>query len=218
MDLTFQVPRHYCSLQHWALLLPPDTSTTERHFHFWPSLFILSGAISLLFPSNIGYFLTWGPHLLVSYLFAFSYCSRGSQGKSTGVVCHSLLQWTTFCQSSPLGPVCFEWPCTAWLITSLSCSSPFAATGLWSMKGSCVSAPGQRDRDELKVISVGQMWHKDRESGCFCLFIFGRSGSLMLCTGSLVAAGRGCSSLQHMAFSLQWLPLWRSMGSGAQAQ
>ena len=27
-DLTFQVPVQYCSLQHWTLLLPPDTSTT----------------------------------------------------------------------------------------------------------------------------------------------------------------------------------------------
>ena len=31
----------------------------------------------------------------------FSYYSWGSQGKSTEVVCHSLLQWTTFCQTSP---------------------------------------------------------------------------------------------------------------------
>ena len=28
------------------------------------------------------------------------YCSWGSQGKNTEVVCHSLLQWTTFCQTS----------------------------------------------------------------------------------------------------------------------
>ena len=33
----------------------------------------------------------------MSYLFAFSYCSWGSQGKNTEVVCHSLLQWNTFC-------------------------------------------------------------------------------------------------------------------------
>ena len=31
----------------------------------------------------------------MSYLFAFSYCSWGSQGKNTEVVCHSLLQCTT---------------------------------------------------------------------------------------------------------------------------
>ena len=30
------------------------------------------------------------------YLFAFSYCSWGSQGKNTEVVCYSLLQWTMF--------------------------------------------------------------------------------------------------------------------------
>ena len=29
------------------------------------------------------------------------FCSWGSQGKNTEVVCHSLLQWTTFCQISP---------------------------------------------------------------------------------------------------------------------
>ena len=31
----------------------------------------------------------------MSYLFAFSYCSWGSQGKNTEVVCHFLLQWPT---------------------------------------------------------------------------------------------------------------------------
>ena len=36
--------------------------------------------------------LTWGVPLSVSYHFAFSYCSWGSQGKNTEVVCHSLLQ------------------------------------------------------------------------------------------------------------------------------
>ena len=50
-----------------------------------------------------------------SYLFAFPYCSWGSQGKNTEVVCHSLLQWTTFCQTSPPWPVCLGWPHTVWL-------------------------------------------------------------------------------------------------------
>ena len=34
MDQTFQVPKQYCSLQHQTFLLPPDTSTAERHFCF----------------------------------------------------------------------------------------------------------------------------------------------------------------------------------------
>ena len=31
------------------------------------------------------------------------------------MVCHSLLQWTTFCQTSPPWPVHLGWPHTAWL-------------------------------------------------------------------------------------------------------
>ena len=38
-----------------------------------------------------------------------------SQGKNTEVVCHSLLQWTTFCQISPPWPACLGWPHRAWL-------------------------------------------------------------------------------------------------------
>ena len=51
----------------------------------------------------------------MSYLFTFSYYSWGSQGKTTEVVCHSLLQWTTFCQTSPPWPARLEWPHMAWL-------------------------------------------------------------------------------------------------------
>ena len=42
MDLTFQVPMQYCSLQHWTLLLPPVTSTTGCCFCFGliPSFFL----------------------------------------------------------------------------------------------------------------------------------------------------------------------------------
>ena len=54
-------------------------------------------------------------HLSVSYLFAFSYCSWDFRGKNTETVNHSLLQWTTFCQTSPPWPVCLGWPYTAWL-------------------------------------------------------------------------------------------------------
>ena len=56
--------------------------------------------------------MTWGVPLSVSYHFAFSY---GSQGKNTEVACHSLLQWTTFCQTSPPWPTHVGWPHRAWL-------------------------------------------------------------------------------------------------------
>ena len=105
----------YCSLQHWTLLLSPVISTTGCCFCF--------GSISSLFlelflhRSSVAY---WAPtslgvHLSVSYLFVFSYCSSGSQGKNTEVVCHSLLQWTTFCQTSPPWPVRLWWPHMTWL-------------------------------------------------------------------------------------------------------
>ena len=104
MDLAFQVPMQYCSLQHWILLLSPVTSTTRYCFCFGsiPSFFV---ELFLHWsPVDIGHLMTWGVPLSVSYHFAFSYCSWGSQGKNTEVVCHALLQWTTFCQTSPPWP------------------------------------------------------------------------------------------------------------------
>ena len=49
MDPTFQVPMRYCSLQHWTLLSPLVTFTTERHFCFGPasSFFLELFAIAL---------------------------------------------------------------------------------------------------------------------------------------------------------------------------
>ena len=112
MNLTFQV---LYSLQHRTLLLSPVTSTTGCYFCFGsiPSFFLEL----YLHWSPVAY---WAPNDLgssstVSYLFAFSYCSQGSQGKNTEVVCHSLLQWTTFCQTSPPWPIPLGWPHTAWL-------------------------------------------------------------------------------------------------------
>ena len=42
MDLTFQVPMQYCSLQHWTLLISPVTYTTGYCFCFGsvPSFFL----------------------------------------------------------------------------------------------------------------------------------------------------------------------------------
>ena len=102
MDLIFQVLMQYCSLQHRTLLSPPDT-TTGCPFHFgsassfflWP--FLHSTPVVYCTPTN------QGVHLSVSYLFAFSYCSWGSQGKNTDVVCLSLIQWTMFCQALTSG-------------------------------------------------------------------------------------------------------------------
>jgi len=140
MDLTFQVPMQYCSLQHQTLLLSPVSSTTGYCFCF--------GSVSSFF---VELFLHWSPvayrggvNLSVSCLLAFSYCSWGSQGKNTEMVFHSLLQWTTFCQNSPPRPIRLGWPYAAWLnITELDkavvhvtrlasfCDCGFSLSALW---------------------------------------------------------------------------------------
>ena len=110
MDLTFQVPLQCCSLFHWTLLSPPYTFTTGCCFHFGSAssflleIFLLPPPVAIWTPADLGV------HLSVSYLFAFSYCSWGSQGKNAEVVCHSLLQCTTFCQNSPAWPFHLGWP------------------------------------------------------------------------------------------------------------
>ena len=112
MGLSFQVPMQYCSLQHGTLLPSPITSTTVYCFCFGsiPSFFL---ELFLHWcPVANGHLPSWGAHLSVSYLLAFSYFSWGSLGKNSEVVCSSLLHWTTFCQSSPPWPVHLGWPYT----------------------------------------------------------------------------------------------------------
>ena len=52
MDLTFQVPMQYCSLQHWTLLESSVMFTTGHYFCFGLSLHSL-GLISPLFSGSI---------------------------------------------------------------------------------------------------------------------------------------------------------------------
>ena len=104
MDLTLQVPMQYCSQQH-------DFTFTIRHIHswalflLWPAssflleLILLSSPVAYWTPANLG-----GSSFSVIF-FAFSYFSWSSQSKNAGVICQSLLQWTTFCQNSPPRPV-----------------------------------------------------------------------------------------------------------------
>ena len=134
----------YCSLQHWTLLLSPVPSTTGYCFCFdsIPSFFLEL----FLHWSPVVY---WAPTDLGSssfnvLSFCFSYCSWGSQGKNTEVVCHSLLQWTTLCQTSPPWPIRLGWPHRAWLsFTELDkavvlwsdwlvfCDYGFSVSALW---------------------------------------------------------------------------------------
>ena len=112
-----------------------DFTSITSHIHnwalflLWLHLFILLGAISLLFSSSI--LGTYRPGsssfsvisfclFILFILFTLSYLH--SQCKNTEVVSHSILQFcqTTFCQNSPPWPVCPGWPYTVWLVVSLS--------------------------------------------------------------------------------------------------
>ena len=74
----------------------------------WLQHFILSGVISSLISSSIlGTY--WPGEFLFQYLIFLP------SHKNPEVVCHSLLQWATFCQSSPPWPGHLGWPHTAWL-------------------------------------------------------------------------------------------------------
>ena len=103
MDLIFQVPMQYCYFHHQTHPHLGGLYTLAQPLHsFWRYF-------STFLQEHIGHLLNWGVHLLVSYLFVFSYCSWGSQGKNAEVACHSLLQLITFCQNSPPWPICLWW-------------------------------------------------------------------------------------------------------------
>ena len=115
MDLTFQVLMQYCSLQHRILLLSPVTSTTGYCFCF--------GSIPSFF---LELFVHWSPVAywtstdLKSFSFSIlSFCLfilfMGFSRQEYWSVFHSLLQWTTFCQTTPPWPGHLGWPHMAWL-------------------------------------------------------------------------------------------------------
>ena len=134
----------YCSLQHRALLLSPVHPHVGIAFALPPSLHSFWSYFSIDLQSHIGHLLTWGVPLSVSCHFAFSFCSWGSQGKNTEVVCHSLLQWTAFCQTSSPWPVHLGGPHTArlsfieldkavvlWSDWLVFCDCGFSLSALW---------------------------------------------------------------------------------------
>ena len=95
---------HFKALIFSSLLLVFASITS--HIHNWVLFllslqpFILSEVISLLIGNILG---TYPPgEFLYQYLIILPFHTvHGVQGKNTEVVCHSLLQWTTFCQTFP---------------------------------------------------------------------------------------------------------------------
>ena len=117
MDSIFQVPVQYCSLQHWTLLSPPDTSTTEHHFYFDSAAsFFLELLVIALWSSPVACWTPsdlWGsysgviPFCLFIQFIGFSWQEYWSD---------SFLQWTVFCQQSSLWLISLGRPHMAWLL------------------------------------------------------------------------------------------------------
>ena len=139
MDLTFRFLYHIV-LYSIGLYFHHQTHLwLGVMFLFWPSHLILSGAISnypLHFPSSILDTFWPGRLSFWHHIFLPFHAVHGIlQARILASFCYFHFQRTTFCQNSSLWPIHLGWPCTAWLITSLSYISPFTTTRLWSMKG-----------------------------------------------------------------------------------
>ena len=124
-------------LTTWTLLSLPDTSTTEHRFCLGPDAsFFLGLSVIAVYSSPVSYWVPSDPggssSGVISFCLFMMFVRFLSQEYWSGR--HFLLQGTSFCQNSSLWFVHLGWPCMAWLIASLSCTSPFTMRRLWSMK------------------------------------------------------------------------------------
>ena len=145
MDLTFQVPMQYCSLQHQTLRLSPVTSTTGYCFcfgfipSFFLELFLHWSPVAYWAPNDLGSF-SFG--ILSFYLFlmfmGFSRQEYWSDLPFPSPMDHIL-------SSSPPWPTHLGWPHRAWLSFTeldkavalvwlhllLFCEHGFSVSALW---------------------------------------------------------------------------------------
>ena len=115
MDLIFQVPIKYCSLQHQALLLSPVTSTTGYCFcfgsipSFFLELFLHWSPVAYWTPIDLGS----SSFSVLSFCLLILFMGFSRQESWSGLPVPSAVD--TFCQTSPPWPVRLGWPHTAWL-------------------------------------------------------------------------------------------------------
>ena len=119
MDLTFQVPMHYCSLQHWTLFLSPVTSTIGCCFYFGsiPSffleLFLHRSPVTYQTPTDVGS----SSFSILSYCLFIPFMGFSRQEYWSDLPFHSPVDhilWdlsTMTCQSwvAPHGMALFHW-------------------------------------------------------------------------------------------------------------
>ena len=137
-----------------------------------------------------------GDYPLEAYLFAFSYCLWGFWGKSSEMACHSLLQWSMFCQNSPLWPVLLGWTCMVYMAHSFNDLSLLAYWPEVALTCS-LQAPWYGSTWPLKGLMP---MHGSQDCSCQCPCPHGRpllahdsAGDPQTCTGR--SASVSCGSL-----------------------
>ena len=115
MDLTFQVPTQYCSLQLRTLLLLPVASTAGYHFclgsfpSFFLELFLHWSAVTYWAPTDPGH----SPFSIILFCLFILFMGFSRQEYWSGLPFPSPV--STFCQTSPPWPAHLGWPHKAWL-------------------------------------------------------------------------------------------------------
>ena len=119
MDLEFQVPLQYCSLQHRTLRPSPVTSTTGCCFYFayicsfFQELFLHWSPVAYWVPTNLG---NSSLNVLTLCLFIL-FMGFSRQEYWSGLPFPSPVEHV--CQNSPPWPFHLGWLYTAWFILSL---------------------------------------------------------------------------------------------------
>ena len=138
-----------------------DFTSITNHIRNW-ALFllslhipILSRVVSALFTSSISD-TYWPGEFIFQWPIFLPFHTVHDLLKARILKWFAFLQWTTFCQNSPLWPVHLSWLWTARLIVSLSYASPFSMTKLWSMKGKYRYKKWLWERDFLAMSELHQ--------------------------------------------------------------
>ena len=141
MDLTFQVPMHYCSLQHWTSLPSPVTFTTGCCFcfgsipSFFLKLYLHSSLEAYWAPIDLGS----SPFSVLSFCLFILFMGFLRQGYWSGFPFPSPLDHILSESSTMTCP--FGWPCTTWLIGSLNYTRLGPRFCLWPPRVSVSPSP-----------------------------------------------------------------------------
>ena len=133
MDLIFQIPLQYCSLQNQALLLPQYTATAEYHSHFSLATSFFLDLLVTALSSSLGAWWTLadlGASALCVISFFLFILPKEFSRRDTGMGCHFLFYGPCFIRTLDYDLFHLQWPYTVWLLASLSCTNPFVMTKL----------------------------------------------------------------------------------------